>query len=111
MVSMAESLESVSSPPCTTLHPCVPCQPTSPCDQSALYRTIPAGSGVDGGEGCPTVGVAAFGGTLVDDVPAAQPPSEKSRNPIRKIRTDDPCFKRKGSAWESAVRMITLCKP
>src|SRR5260370_29215220 len=93
MVKVAEPLESVSSCPCTTFHPCVSCQPTSPWDQSAWYRTMPAGSGVGVGEGCLVAGTVTCGGTVVVDVPAAQAPSEKKRNPPRNTRKMGHCVK------------------
>src|SRR6266567_2102384 len=110
MMRVAEPPESVSSCPCATFHPCVPCQPASPWDQSAWYRTIPAGRGVGVGEGCPVAGAVDCGGTVVDDVPAAQAPSEKSKNPTRNTRSMGLCCKRRGSVWESGVRMNSVRK-
>jgi len=57
--------------------------------------------GVGVGEVYLAVGIVVRDGTLVDDVPAEQAPSEKSRNPTRSTRGAESGFKRRGSECES----------
>src|SRR5712691_952054 len=110
MVKEAEPPESLSRCPCTTFHPCAPGQPASPWDQFAWYSTIPAGSWVGVGEGSLAVGIVACDRTVVDDVPAEQAPSEKSRKPTRNTRSRELWPKWRGSVWESLVRTNSASK-
>jgi hypothetical protein len=75
-----------------------------------LYRTVPAGSGVGVGEGCFAAGTGACGRAGVDDVPAEQAPSEKSRNPTSTTRSTRLSFKRGDPVLERCVRTNSVCK-
>jgi hypothetical protein len=108
MVNVAEPLVLLSSCPCTTFHPCIPGQPESPWDQSAWYRTVPAGSEVGVGEERLTEGIVVCDGTAVEGVPVEQAPREKSRSPTRNTKGIEAGFKMGDSVRGSRERLSLL---